>query len=85
MEELYIPPNKKTPSRKKVPLTHVQNRSPVLGTNYLEFEWFGPKDGTAVLKGLKPTSNPIGPGTRGTLGAALLGHFFFPAGGAILG
>ena len=30
----------------------LQNRSPVLGANYLKFDWFVPKNGTAVLKGL---------------------------------
>ena len=28
-----------------------QDRSPVFGTNYLEFDWFVPKNGAAVLKG----------------------------------
>ena len=29
-----------------------QNCSPVLGTNHLEFDWFVPKNGTSVLKGV---------------------------------
>ena len=30
-----------------------------MGTNYSEFDWFAPKDGTAVLKGLSPEESWI--------------------------
>ena len=37
-------------------LNPVEDRSLVLGTNYLQFEWFVPQNGTAVLKGLSGSS-----------------------------